>query len=78
MKHSAIVCEYGWIICGVVSSEDAHGLALTDASVVRKWTNGKGIGGIAYSESKDEYTLDYIGNVLIKKRKILFVIPCEW
>lgn len=78
MKHSAIVCEYGWIICGVISNEDAHGISLTGASVVRKWANGKGIGGIAYTESKDDYTLDYIGEVLIQKSKILFTIPCEW
>ncbi|MBR3052858.1 MAG: hypothetical protein IKG59_01875 [Firmicutes bacterium] len=78
MKHSAIVCEYGWIICGVIVDEKADAFRVTDASVVRKWSNGKGIGGIAYSESKDEYTLDYIGEVLIQKSKILFVIPCEW
>ena len=27
---------------------------------------------------KDEYTLDYIGDVMIMMNKILFAIPCEW
>ena len=79
MKHSAIVCERGWIIFGIIvdGGSDSE-VRVTDASVVRKWSNGKGIGGIAYLKSKDEYTLDYIGEVLIQRSKILFVIPCEW
>lgn len=79
MKHSAIVCEYGWIISGViVDGESDSEVRVVDASVVRTWSNGKGIGGIAYTKSKDEYTLDYIGEVFIQKSKILFTIPCEW
>lgn len=78
MKHSAIVCEYGWIISGVIVEEKSDVVMVTDASVVRKWNNGKGIGGIAYLENKNEYTLDYIGEVMIQNSKILFVIPCEW
>lgn len=74
-----VVCEYGWIIKGFDNGESAlANLVLTDASVVRKWSNGKGIGGIAKAENKDEYTLDYIGTVNINREKILFVIPCEW
>lgn len=78
MKHSAIVCEYGWIISGIIESETENEINLTDGAVVRKWENGKGIGGLAYTENKKEYILDYIGKVFIKKNKILFVIPCEW
>lgn len=78
MKHSVIVCEYGWIISGVIESETENEINLTDGAVVRKWTNGKGIGGLAYAENKEEYTLDYIGDVIIKQNKVLFMIPCEW
>ena len=53
-------------------------LELKDAAVVRSWNNGRGIGGIAKREYKDEYTLDEIGTVYIAKGKILFSIPCEW
>ena len=74
-----IVCEYGWIIKGFKTDASTSELTvLKDASVVRKWTNGKGIGGIAKEANKDEYTLDKIGDVTIRNGKILFEIPCEW
>ena len=73
-----VVCEYGWIIKGEQVVSDADTLTLKEASVVRKWSNGKGIGGIAKKANKDEYTLDYIGDVEIMSSKILFIIPCEW
>ena len=74
-----VICEYGWIIKGVKDEmSDNNSLVLHDASVVRRWTNGKGIGGIAKAENKSEYTLDAIGDVEIRQGKVLFVIPCEW
>lgn len=36
------------------------------------------VGGIAKAENKEEYTLDAIGDVVIRLNKILFEIPCEW
>ena len=72
------VCEYGWIVIGTETGRTAESVTLSDASVVRKWTNGKGIGGIAKAEYKDEYTLDAIGDVVIRLGKVLFEIPCEW
>lgn len=73
-----VVCECGWIIKGEVKNRGDYVLSLRNSSVVRKWTNGKGIGGIAKAENKGEYTLDYVGNVDIRVSKILFEIPCEW
>lgn len=79
MKNVCVVCEYGWIIKGIVSDKQwDECLNLHDASVVRSWRNGKGIGGIAKAKNKDEYTLDPIGDVVISRDKILFSIPCEW
>lgn len=75
---TAYVCEYGWIVIGKETGRTAESVTLSDASVVRKWTNSKGIGGIAKAEYKDEYTLDAIGNVVIRLGKVLFEIPCEW
>lgn len=72
------VCEYGWIISGIVSKRGKDVISLTDASVVRQWSNGKGIGAIAKKETKDDYTLDEIGCVDIRTSKVLFEIPCEW
>ncbi len=74
-----VICEYGWIIKGVKDDKSTDNImVLHDASVVRKWRNGKGIGGIAKTENKDEYILDAIGDVFIRQNKVLFEIPCEW
>lgn len=78
MKNIIVVCEYGWILCGIENGHSSEILELTSASVVRRWTNGKGIGGLAKAQNVNEYTLDSIGDVSIQRNKILFVIPCEW
>ena len=75
---TCFVCEYGWIVIGRETGRTDETISLSDASVVRKWNNGKGIGGIAKTENKDEYTLDAIGDVIIRTAKVLFEIPCEW
>ena len=77
-KSVCVVCEYGWIIKGEVSGETENTVSMKDSAVVRKWSNGKGIGGIAKEANKGEYTLDPIGEVVIMTEKILFYIPCEW
>ena len=77
-KSVCVVCEYGWIIKGIVVDETVSTTKLKEASVVRRWTNGKGIGGIVQAKNKDEYILDPIGDVEIMKGKVLFEIPCEW
>jgi len=73
-----LVIEQGWIIKGERIDESRDTIKLKNASVVRCWKNGKGIGGIAKIENKYEYTLDYIGDVNIFANKVLFAIPCEW
>lgn len=79
MFNICVVCEYGWIIKGIKSDKsDNDLLILHNASVVRRWDNGKGIGGIVKVENKDEYVLDAIGDIEIMRSKVLFIIPCEW
>lgn len=78
MKNTCFVCEYGWIVIGKETGRTSESITLSDASVVRKWSNGKGIGGIAKAAYKDGYTLDAIGDVVIMPEKVLFAIPCEW
>lgn len=78
MENVCVVREAGWIIKGEKADNKGATLTLKNASVVRRWDNGRGIGGIAKEEHKDEYTLDYIGDVMIMCGKILFIIPCEW
>ena len=76
--NKCYVCEYGWIVIGKETGRTEEQVILSEASVVRRWTNGKGIGGIAKAESKNEYTLDALGDVIIRLSKVLFEIPCEW
>lgn len=78
MNNTIVVCEYGWILVGKMENPSSQTTLLKEASVVRKWSNGKGIGGLAKAENKDEYTLDEVGTVSIQTSKILFEIPCEW
>ena len=76
--NTCFVCEYGWIVVGKELHTTDDKIHLEDASVVRRWMNGKGIGGIAKAKNKNEYTLDAIGDVVINQSKVLFEIPCEW
>ena len=78
MKSTIIVCECGWILVGQVSKATKDTIELKEASVVRRWDNGKGIGGLAQEKYKSDYTLDEIGGVEIRTGKVLFQIPCEW
>lgn len=76
--NTCYICEGGWIIIGKEKEKTAEQIKVSDASVVRTWANGKGIGGIAKAENKDEYVLDAIGDVIIRTDKVLFEIICEW
>lgn len=78
MKNTIVVIESGWIMVGEMTNPSTQTTLLKNASVVRKWNNGKGIGGLAKAENKHEYTLDPVGSVSIQTSKILFEIPCEW
>ena len=75
--NTIIVCECGWILVGEAMESD-KGIELQNASVVRKWNNGRGIGALAKTKYKGDYTLDAIGGVVINKAKVLFEIQCEW
>ncbi|MBR2390608.1 MAG: hypothetical protein IKA94_07420 [Mogibacterium sp.] len=78
MNNTIVVIEAGWIMVGEMTNPSTQTTLLKNASVVRRWNNGKGIGGLAKAENKHEYTLDPVGSVSIQTSKILFEIPCEW
>ena len=78
MNRNCYILESGWIIEGELKREDTGIISLKDAYVVRKWSNGRGIGGIAKKEYRNEYTLDEIGEVEIMKSKVLFAIPIDY
>ena len=77
-EHICIVIDNGWILEGMTVSRIDGIIRMEDASVVRSWCNGRGIGGIANPEHKDEYTLDPIGNVNVYQSRVLFEIPMDW
>lgn len=78
ITNTITVCERGWILVGIITKENEEDIQVMKTQVVRKWRNSRGIGGLVKEEYKSEYTLDPIGEVSIKKSKILFTIPCEW
>ena len=79
-KNKVVIMPYGWIFVGedITSDGDAN-ITLQNASVVRKWTNGKGIGALASKEYKGDYTLDKCyGNLILPKSSVIAAIECEW
>lgn len=78
MNRNCYILDSGWIIEGELKREDTGIISLKDAYVVRKWCNGRGIGGIAKKKYRNEYTLDEIGEVEIMMNKVLFVIPIDY
>lgn len=78
MKSTVYVIESGWILCGEETENTNENIMIKNASVVRRWDNGRGIGGLANPAYKGEYKLDFIGDVQINKNKLLFSIPCQW
>lgn len=76
--HVCVIADRGWIFEGRRVPCDGDNVRLADASVVRKWSNGLGIGGLAKAEHKDGYTLDHIGGIEVVARAVIAIIPLEW
>ena len=67
-EHVCVIATNGWIFEGYQSEElmdRDDRVSLDDAHVVRKWSNGLGIGGLADPAHKDEYKLDAVGRIEI-------------
>ena len=73
--HVCVIADRGWIFEGYREEGTTR---LTNAHVVRKWSNGLGIGGLADPDNKDDYTLDDIGCIELAPNAIIAVIPLEW
>ena len=72
--HVCVIADRGWIFEGRMREDGT----LAEAHVVRKWSNGLGIGGLADPAHKDEYTLDAIGDLRIAPRAVIAEIPLRW
>ena|SRR3990167_3076527 len=74
--HIIVIAQRGWIFEGYKDKAVKDKLQLLSANVVRSWSNGKGIGGLA--ESKTGYTLDPVGTVSFANEAIIAVIDARW
>jgi hypothetical protein len=77
--HVIVIADRGWIFIGHATDYTpgtSGPVTLTDASVVRRWTNGKGIGGLADPGHKDDYTLDAVGTLTVHAP--LAIIEARW
>lgn len=72
--HVIIIAQRGWIFEGLRNKEVTDKIQLLNANVVRKWSNGRGIGGLTKVENKDDYTLDPVGVVSFPNEAIIATI----
>lgn len=77
-NHVCVIADRGWIFEGRRVSDKDGGVRLVDAHVVRKWSNGKGIGGLADPKYKNDYTLDEVGQIEIAEHAVIAIIPLRW
>lgn len=73
-EHVCVTCTNGWIFEGRGSRDEWGDWLLSSAHVVRKWSNGLGIGGIADPEHFAEYKLDACGSIRIHASAVISVI----
>lgn len=77
--HIIVVAQRGWIFEGHKDKSVKDKIQLLNANVVRSWSNGKGIGGLAKKEFKAGYTLDNVGTVSFPVEGVIAVIDIvEW
>ena len=74
--HVCVIATNGWIFEGDAVSREGGAVTLAGASVVRRWDNGRGIGGLAKAEHKDDYALDPCGTVRVCA--VVAEIALEW
>ena len=74
--HIIVIAQRGWIFEGYKDQSVKDKLQLLNANVVRSWSNGKGIGGLA--ESKTGYTLDPVGTINFANEAIIATIDVRW
>ena len=77
--HIIIIAQRGWIFEGYKDKSVLDKIQLLNANVVRSWSNGKGIGGLAKKSLKSDYKLDPVGTVSFPNEAIIAQIDiAEW
>jgi len=74
--HIIVIAQRGWIFEGYKDKSKKNEIVLLNANVVRSWSNGKGIGGLA--NSKEGYTLDPVGTIRFANEAIIASIDINW
>jgi len=74
--HIIVIAQRGWIFIGFKDKSIKDEIVLLSADVVRSWSNGKGIGGLA--EDKSGYILDPVGTIRLPNEAVIAVIEVRW
>ena len=74
--HIIVIAQRGWIFEGYKDKSKKNEIVLLNANVVRSWSNGKGIGGLA--EKKEGYILDSVGTIRFPNEAIIATIDVNW
>lgn len=78
-NHVIIIAQRGWIFEGYRNKAIKDNIQLLNANVVRKWSNGRGIGGLTKKDYKSEYTLDPVGTITFPNEAIIAQLDInEW
>ena len=76
--HVIIIAQRGWIFIGQQNIEVIDKIQLLDASVVRSWSNQRGIGGLTKEAYKNDYKLDPVGQIEFPTEGIIATLKVEW
>lgn len=77
--HIIVIAQRGWIFEGHKDKSVTDKIQLLNASVVRSWSNGKGIGGLCNKDNKSDYKLDSVGTISFPNEGVIAVIDVtEW
>jgi hypothetical protein len=77
--HVIIIAQRGWIFEGYKDKKVKDKIQLLNANVVRKWSNGRGIGALAEKAHKADYTLDPVGVISFPNEAIIAELSVsEW
>lgn len=72
--HIIVIAQRGWIFEGHRDKKVKDKIQLLNANVVRSWSNGKGIGGLANEANKSDYKLDPVGTVSFPNEGVIATI----
>lgn len=77
--HIIVIAQRGWIFEGHRDTSVKDKIQLLNASVVRSWSNGRGIGGLCSKDYKSDYKLDPVGTVSFPDEGIIASVDItEW